>query len=385
VKLPAPPAPTAAGRRTGTPATAGSPLIRATFVAYVVLLVYGSLSPWTGWRTLGVNPFAFVGAPWPAYVTVFDLALNVLAYLPLGLLAALALHPRWRGWPAVLLVTALAAALSLLIETLQNYLPARIASNVDVLTNVAGAALGAAAATALAPGLIDGGRLRQARRRWLRPRCVGVLLLAALWPLAQIHPGPMLFGNGELDRALVSALLARFDRQLPAFDGGRFAAAEAMVTACGLLAAGAALVAATKPEAPRLRLLMLLLGAALATKAVSYGHAFGPERAFTWLTPGAVTGLAVGWLALTAAAAMASARAAAALAAATLLLLLVAVNLAPPNPYHAQWLAAWQPGRLRDVAAASEWLAQAWPFALLAALLSTLARRVEQPRGIRNR
>jgi hypothetical protein len=130
---------------------------------------------------------------------------------------------------------------------------------------------------------------------------------------------------------------------------------------------------------------MLLLGAALATKAVSYGHAFGPERAFTWLTPGAVTGLAVGWLALTAAAAMASARAAAALAAATLLLLLVAVNLAPPNPYHAQWLAAWQPGRLRDVAAASEWLAQAWPFALLAALLSTLARRVEQPRGIRNR
>jgi len=47
----------------------------------------------------------------------------------------------------------------------------------------------------------------------------------------------------------------------------------------------------------------------------------------------------------------------------------LAVNLVPPNPYHAHWLAAWQPGRLRDVAAASGWLAQAWPFAALAVLL----------------
>lgn len=66
---------------------------------------------------------------------------------------------------------------------------------------------------------------------------------------------------------------------------------------------------------------------------------------------------------------MASARAVAALATAALLLLVVAVNAVPPNPYHAHWLAAWQPGRLRDVAAASDWLAQAWPYALLAVLL----------------
>jgi len=382
---PASPALPAAGRRARAPAPAGSPLVRASLAVYVVLLVYGSLSPWSGWRALGVNPFAFIGAPWPAYVTGFDLALNVLAYLPLGLLAALGLHPRWRGWPAVLIATTLAAAVSVLIEALQNYLPARIPSNVDVLTNVAGAALGAAAGMSLAPGLIDGGRLQQARQRWLRPRSAGLLLLAALWPLAQIHPGQMLFGNGELDRQLVSTLLVRFDLALPAFDAGRFAAAEALVTACGMLAAGAALGAATKPDAPRLRLLMLLLGAALAAKAVSYGHAFGPERAFAWLTPGAVAGLAVGWLALTAAAAMAGARAAAALAVAALLLLLAAVNLVPPNPYHAQWVAAWQPGRLRDVAAASEWLAQAWPFALLAVLLWPLGRRSRPPQPDRGR
>jgi len=373
---PAPIAPRPAGQRASLPVTRrGSPLARTSLVVYVVLLIYGSLSPWTGWRALGVNPLAFLGAPWPAYVTGFDLALNVLAYVPLGLLMALTLHPRPRGLPAILVATALAACVSVLIEALQNYLPARIASNLDVLTNVGGAALGALAGTALAPALIDDRRLQQARRLWLRPHSAALLLLAALWPLAQIHPGPMLFGNGELDRDLISTVLGMFDRTLPVFDASQFAAAEVLVTACGMLAAGAALTAAMKQRAPRLRMLLMMLGAALATKAITYGHEFGPERAFAWLTPGAVAGLAVGWLAVTAAAATVSARAAAALAAAALLLLVVAVNVVPPNPYHAQWLAAWQPGRLRDVAAASDWLAQAWPYALLAVLLWSLRQR----------
>ena len=359
----APIAPLPAGQRPR------SSLARTSLVAYAVLLIYGSLSPWTGWRALGVNPLAFLGAPWPAYVTGFDLALNVLAYVPLGLLLALALHPRPRRLPAILAATAAAACLSVLIESVQNYLPTRIASNLDVLTNVAGAALGALAGTALAPALVDGGRLQQARQQWFRPHTAAVLLTAALWPLAQIHPGPMLFGNGELDRGFVSAALAMFGRALPVFDASQFAAAEVLVTACGMLGAGAALTAAMRQRAPRLRILLALLGAALATKAIGYGHQFGPERAFAWLTPGSVAGLAVGWLAVTAAATTASARSARALATAALLLLVLAVNLVPPNPYHAHWLAAWQPGRLRDVAAASGWLAQAWPFAALAVLL----------------
>lgn len=352
----------------------GSPLARTSLLVYVVLLVYGSLSPWAGWRSLGVSPLAFLHAPWPAYVTGFDLTLNVLAYVPLGLLLVLAGHPRLRGLPAVLAACALAAALSVVIESLQNYLPARIASNLDVLTNIAGAVLGSVAGAALAPALIDGRRLQQARRRWFRPASATLLLLALLWPLAQIHPGPMLFGNGDFGYGFTSALFALFDRPLPVFDAGQFAAAEALVTACGMLAAGAALSAAMKPRAPRLRMLLLLLGAALATKAITYGHEFGPERVLAWLTPGAVAGLAIGWLAVTAAAATASARTGSALAAAALLLLVMAVNVVPPNPYHAHWLAARQPGRLRDVAAASDWLAQAWPYAMLAVLLWSLAR-----------
>ncbi len=352
-----------------------SPLARASLLVYVVLLIYGSFSPWTGWRSLGVGPFAYLAAPWPAYVTGFDLALNVLAYVPLGMLLALTIYPRSRGPRAVLFAAICAAGASMLIEAVQTYLPLRTASNLDVLTNLAGAVLGAWVGAALARQLIDGRRLQWARRRWFRPHFAAVLLLVGLWPLAQIHPGPMLFGNGELDRHLVSELLDLFGRALPVFDAGQFAATEALVTACGMLAAGAALTAAMKQRAPRLRLLMLLLGAALATKAITYGHQFGPERSFAWLTPGAVAGLAIGWLAVTSAASTVSARAAAVLATAALLLQVAAINLVPPNPYHAHWLAAWQPGRLRDVAAASDWLAQAWPYALLAVLLWSLAPR----------
>jgi VanZ family protein len=357
-----------------------SPFVRAALLVYIVLLVYGSLSPWGGWRSLGVGPFSFLIAPWPTYVTLFDLTLNVLAYVPLGLLLALVLHP-WLRAPARILATAAIAALaSILLESAQSYLPTRIASNLDVLANLAGAVIGAVAGTRLAPTLIDNRQLVHAHGRWVRPHATVVVLLAALWPLAQAHPGPMLFGNGEIDRELLSAALGLFGRGEPQFDAGQFAAAEVLVTACAMLGAGAALTAVLKERAPRRRLMLYVLVFALAIKAMTYGHEFGPERSFAWMTTGAVSGLAIGLLAMIAAA-TAPARAAALLAAASLLVLVVAVNLVPSNPYHAHWLSAWHPGHLRNVAAASEWLGRAWPWAMLGALFWRLLRPPRRPGG----
>lgn len=370
--------PSAAQPSGAPPARQSSLLARAALLAYIVLLIYGSLAPWQGWRPLGVPPFAFLSAPWPAFVTGFDLTLNVLAYLPLGLLLVLALHPRPRGWPAVFVAVATGTLLSILLESLQNYLPTRIASNLDVLTNAAGTAIGAAAGALLAPPLIDRGRLRQAHQRWFIADAGPLLLIVGLWPLAQIHPGAMLFGNGELSRELTAALLAAFGRQAAVFDATQFAAAEVLVTAAGMLAAGAALTATMKPPAPRLPLLSLLLAAALVAKAITYGHQFGPARTMAWLTPGAISGLAVGLLTVTAATATATPRAACMVAITALLVLIAAVNFVPPNPYHAHWLSAWQPGRMRDVAAASDWLAQSWPYVLLLALLWWLRRARRQ-------
>ena len=57
-------------------------LIRHLALAYVLLIIYASLHPFAGWRTIGVSPFAFLDADWPHYWTGFDIAANMLAYLP---------------------------------------------------------------------------------------------------------------------------------------------------------------------------------------------------------------------------------------------------------------------------------------------------------------
>ncbi len=80
-----------------------SPLARAACATYALLLLYAGLAPWSGWRDLGLNPFAYLSAPIPAHVTNFDLVVNVLAYLPFGALLVFALHPAKRGLTAVLI------------------------------------------------------------------------------------------------------------------------------------------------------------------------------------------------------------------------------------------------------------------------------------------
>ncbi len=87
-----------------------SPLARAACATYALLLLYSGLAPWSGWRDLGLNPFAYLAAPIPAHVTNFDLAVNVLAYLPFGALLVFALHPAKRGLTAVLIALSLGLA-----------------------------------------------------------------------------------------------------------------------------------------------------------------------------------------------------------------------------------------------------------------------------------
>src|SRR5665213_991184 len=120
-----------------------SPLARVAAGVYLALLIDASLYPFSGWRDKGIASFDYLWAPWPAHALEFDIVVNVLGYLPLGVLGVFALYPRIRGLFAVLLVTGGAAILSALLEAIQTYLPTRVASNVDLATNFAGAVIGA--------------------------------------------------------------------------------------------------------------------------------------------------------------------------------------------------------------------------------------------------
>ena len=105
----------------------------------VALIVYASLYPFEHWRDQGIWTWSFLSAPWPRYWLGFDVASNVLGYAPLGFFLALSvMRMGWHG-RVILVSTAGAALLSLTMEGLQSYLPARVPSLPDFLLNTLGA------------------------------------------------------------------------------------------------------------------------------------------------------------------------------------------------------------------------------------------------------
>ncbi|MDD5247978.1 MAG: VanZ family protein [Rhodocyclaceae bacterium] len=325
--------------------------------AYTLLAIYASLHPFSGWRDSGVDPTAFLTAGWPRHWTSFDLLVNVAAYVPLGFLWVPVCQPRLGRRGAVLLATLCGAALSLAMETLQNYLPSRVPSNVDLGCNALGTLIGALAGARWGHQLLDGGRLHALRMRLFLAGGIGDagLLLLGLWLLTQLTPETLLFGNGDL-RGLL-------DLPAPlAFSAGRFAQVEAAIV-CGQTLAVALL--ATRLERVSLRAPVLaLLAGALAVKSFVLALSLGAAHGFAWTTYGAVAGLAAGiglWLAAT----LLPAGLQKVVAALALLFATVLVNLAPDNPYLANTWQTWNPGQFLNFHGLTKLTSSLWPFLAL--------------------
>ncbi len=365
-----------------------STLARQALAVYAALIVYASLSPFSGWRSLGVGPFDYVLAPMPRYVTAFDVVTNLLGYLPFGALAVLAQYPRWRGARAVLAAGLLGALLSAAMEALQTYLPARVSSNLDLAANAGGAFAGALLVAPVAGALIERGLLRRVRDAWFDAEASTPLILAALWPFAVLFPSPWLYGLGDWPAALwaradASRRGALLDWLPPAWqvaswperlDGWLSASGwDALVAGLGL--AGALLLAslAMRPEAPRVRLLAAYAALALGLKAAAaYWQARGGLR-FEWAAPGAWLGmalaLAAAWLALPLGRPARVGLATLALAAAVVL-----VNLLPVDPFFEYTLSDWRQGRYVHFNGIAHWLAWSWPYAALLWLATQIER-----------
>src|SRR5512135_1737338 len=147
----------------------GFPLAWILALAYLLIIVYASLQPFRDWRYPPDDILHFLTAAWPRYITLNDVLINLIAYVPLGFLLALGLKTHRRVLTAVMLATLLTAMLSLAMESIQMFLPARVASNIDLLANSAGALFGAMAAPLLSPSGFPGRKLAALRRRWFIP------------------------------------------------------------------------------------------------------------------------------------------------------------------------------------------------------------------------
>ncbi len=347
--------------------------VRIALLVYLLLIIYSSGFPFSGWRDNGLLPWSYLVDPMPHYWTWFDLVVNVIGYVPLGGLSVLALYPRVRGVWAVLITSALGILLACALEALQSYLPSRVPSNLDLMTNAIGVIIGALAGTLLYSPVLEKSWLRSLRRAWFSEQASRGLIVVALWPVAQIYPQPYLFGHGQVFPTLSGWLsswfaipvdLSQLLWQEMHVSVDHYRLLELIITAFGMTGAVLTLLCQARRAAPKVALALVLMLAALATKTLAHAALFAPDDAFSWLTPAAVSGLMVGIVML---AGLSFAPPAAQRRAATLSLLiaLVLINLAPSNPYFLSTLQDWAQGKFLNFNGAAQFLSLCWPaFAL---------------------
>ncbi len=363
----------------------------ALTLLFSALIVYASLYPFERWRLPGVSIWHFLLLPWPRWWTWFDLTANLLGYVPLGGLLFVALiRSGWRSRSAFAVACLAAAGLSLAMETLQNFLPLRIPSNVDLALNLLGAA-GGAGLGALAHSRGGIARWQTLRDQWFTQRSATGLVLLLMWPIALLFPLPLPLAVGQaLPR--IRALLFEAVQDTSAerwaegwLQTGTPARAlppegEVLVVMLGLLGPCLVAFSVCVPGWRRVVLSLVATLLAVAVTTLSTALNFAPQHALAWATPQSIAAIGVGAV-LALLSAWLPSRASAALGLIVLTLMVTLVTLAPADPYYGLSLKAWEQGRFIRFHGLAQWVGWFWPYAALLHLLIVLTRPLRTVRS----
>lgn len=338
-------------------------------LAYTAVVVYASLQPFSGWRMPPAEILRFL-IERPHYFTLNDIVFNFMGYAPFGALAWLALRRSLGTGLALAAAIASAALLSLAMESLQMFLPARVSSSMDIAINVAGAILGAGVTALASAPQFTGRALAAIRNRMFLPGAavdVGILVVVA-WLATHLYAGPQLFDTGDLRDLLELPTRAHYTPQL-------FILTEAVVVALNTIGIGLLIASLIRDGHHRFSIAIGLIAGGLVIKTAA-DVMLGETAPFVWVTPGAVLGLAAGGLLLYPC--LRVQRAAQMwLAAACLTIAVIVVNIAPDNPYHAvlPLLVDETHSHYLRLHRITRTLSASWPFAALAWLAVTGKRR----------
>jgi len=345
-------------------------LIGLLALVYPGLLLYGSLFPLHGWRDAGVPPLAFLSAPLPRYWTALDLLANVGLYVPLGfvwsywLLGRRTLQKIW--WLAALP----ALLMSFGVEVVQNWLPSRVSSNLDLACNAFGAVAGVLIARLVGVRWLD--RLHDWAAKNFQIDSSGQLgmLLLTLWFIGQWVPDGTVLVSGDW-RGWWSAWPPEW---APRFGEPAALQLESMAVAAFLLAVGLTMREILRsPWWKGLAMISLFFLLAISTRAVVAALMVRWAAAFDWLTLGAQSGLLAGSLLLLVAYFLpAAARRWLALLA--LLAGTLAINLAGPNPYGPTAQPSGMVSAFHNFAGVTGLVALLWPLAALVWWVGRLRR-----------
>jgi hypothetical protein len=232
-------------------------------------------------------PLRLPGDDWAAtffrlrYLQEFDLWLNALAYIPLGVLAALCFGRAIDTRGAIGRAIGFGAGFSLAMELCQLFIPFRVANVADVVANGMGTAIGALLfvepvhATLTKP-------LGEMRERIVIAGGWGDagLMLLTLWLLAQLNPALPFFEAGNIGVEGVQAVLP-----------GLVTSAAVALSVCGF---GLFISALLRQPRGALRATLLLLSVALWLKFVMSSIMLKPHLSDDWLSEARVAGLVAG-------------------------------------------------------------------------------------------
>jgi VanZ family protein len=266
-------------------------LPHALALLYGLAIIYASLQPFGDWVEPAPGTPFFLFATWPSRWLRYDFLLNIIAYAPFGLFVGW-LPARASPLARVALGALAGAALSFAMETLQMYLPQRVASTADLVSNTLGALVGAGFAAAFARSERFRGAIRRKRAQLFLDGHLGDfgIALLLLWTIAQINPGIPLFAvtfDPDPTRGLA----------VPAAPVESAALLiEAAESAFQMLGVGLFIALLLRERRFIGGAILVLIGVALMLKGVAAALVIRPAAWETWQRPGVTIGIAAGAL-----------------------------------------------------------------------------------------
>ena len=345
----------------------GSRLAGYLALAYLVLIVYASLIPFTGWRDPGAEIGSFLFTPWSRHIRRFDIFINFLAYLPLGFLLVLALQSRLSIKGALIVSALTGFALSLAMEAVQMYLPARTSSTLDVLSNGLGCLTGAVIATRAA-GHRFIAHLALLRDQWFIPGSLGDLglVLLGLWFVSPLNPSLPLLG------------IVFFAENSSPFMRG-LSLLGTLSVMCNLVGISLLLMLLMRTAKAALIAILVLLLTASVIKLLAAAVLLKPQALLQWLTAESVIGIGYG-LFIVAVSMLLTLRRIILLCAFALAAGIFISHLHRDDAQSALALFSWHYGHLLNFTGLARIVAELWPFAALGYLCLFVQRHRIQVR-----